>query len=111
MRVEVLIDLAGCLSGAARECHVSLAIQRLGYIHIRAINRNLVITLRPCLVSGLMVAVACYEVADFNPERTAIIALFETPLYSIFCGYRPALKKLATLVVDPRERARTPLRA
>jgi phenylpyruvate tautomerase PptA (4-oxalocrotonate tautomerase family) len=106
--MEILIDLAGHLL-EARARNVAVAISKLGYIHIRSIDRPVhgrpaalerivIVTLRPQLVLELTVAAAGYEIADLKPERTVVVAESAKPQCWVFPGHMLAIVKIASLV-------------
>jgi hypothetical protein len=95
--VEFLIDLAGRSSPAGKR-NVAVAVAKAGFVHIRSIERTVIITLEPRLVSQLTLATACYKVADLSPERTVLVAGVTHPECWVFPGYIPALSTLGWLV-------------
>ena len=107
--MNILVDLGG-RSVKAGKRNISVAISKLGYINIRAIDcpprggvgidRTVIVTLQPRLSSELAVAAVGYEIADLRPERTIVIADFANPQCWVFSGYLPAIAKLAALVCD-----------
>jgi hypothetical protein len=109
VRVNILIDLGG-RSVKAGSRNIAVAISKLGYIHLRAIDcplrggagldRTVIVTLQPRLSSELAVVAVGYEIADLKPERTIVIADFANPQCWVFSGYLPAIAKLAALVCD-----------
>jgi hypothetical protein len=97
--VELLIDLTGqSLRVGKRNVHA--AVSKLGYIHIRSIERTVIVTLKPRLVHPLTVAAAAYEISDLNPERTIVVAAVEHQECWVFPGYMSALRKMASLASD-----------
>ena len=110
--VDILIDLGGRVVKAAKR-NIEVAISKLGYIHIRAVDcplpngdgldRTAIVTLQPELTSELAFAAVGYEVADLRPDRTIVVAHFVNPQCWVFSGYLPALQKIAALVRERGE--------
>jgi hypothetical protein len=97
--VERLIDLTGRASRVGKR-NVAVAIAKLGYIHIRAIDRTVIVTLKPRLVHPLTVAAAAYEIADLDPERSIVVADVKYQRCWVFAEYMPAIRKIASLASD-----------
>jgi hypothetical protein len=102
-----LIDVGGRLLRVGRR-DVAIAVTKLGYIHIQAIDadpsgeagdgRTVVVTLRPSLGSELALAALGYAISDLCPKRTIVHAEFTKPQCWVFPEYLPALKKVAALI-------------
>ena len=95
--MEFLIDLAGRSLPIGRR-NIAAAVGKAGFVHIRSVDRTVIITLEPRLVSQLALAATCYKVADLGPERTIVVAGVARPKYSVFLGYIAALSTLGWLV-------------
>jgi hypothetical protein len=105
--MELLIDVAGhALRVGKRD--VSIAVSTLGFVHIRVVERTLIVTLQPGLVHPLTIAAAAYKVADSDPKRTIIIAGYGSQECWVFAGYSSALVKMSGFASDER-RAGAPI--
>lgn len=95
--MEVLVDVAGRSQRIGKR-DVATAILKLGFVHIRSINRTAIITLAPRLVQPVTLAATAYKVADLDPERTIVVATAENEQCWAFSGYMLAIGKMMSLV-------------
>jgi hypothetical protein len=96
--VELLFDREGH-SLRSWDISVEEAVWRRGFIHIRSVDRSLIVSLNPQLVGPVTKAAAYYEIADLNPERTIVCAAGPNWRGEVFLGFRPAFRTIYALGV------------
>lgn len=107
--MNLLIDARGRRrqGGAA---HLSCAIWRKGFIHIRGEKRGVVVSLSPSLVKGPTLAAAVYAIADLNPKDTSMILEKSNSVAVVFhADWKTACREICELVAASRciEKAQT----
>src|SRR5215471_18619070 len=108
--VELLIDCEGVAFQQPDQA-IDDAVWNLGFVHLRAVNRSLIVTLCPRLVQPVTMAGVFYELADFAPESTYIIADRLARKSEMFQGFRPALRRIYELVAAAGDTDDYPLTA
>lgn len=114
--MEFFIDLAG-RSRKVGQLSVAIAVSKIGYIHVRLIERTLagrattdrtvIVNVQPYLVSELALAAFGYKLADLNPERTVVVVEGPNPGCWVVSDQTSALRLMANLA---RTDADTPAR-
>ena len=95
--MDVVIDLLGRAVLAGKR-DVAVAVSKIGVVHIRTVGKTAIVTFAPEAASRTSLAGAFYKIADFNPERTIVVAGIGNSAFWIYPGYAAALRKIDELV-------------